>query len=464
MCPIRWLSTISDCAKFQETVDKCRKTLYNGHIEIKEENCMKEKGYKPKRKLTVREQALGTAVCLALYRVLSFVPLPFVEKGYLKAAVESSTSLSFLDALTGGSLGDMSLMALGIGPWITASIVLQLLGAAFPKLAEQGRDADGRRKRKLMTFILSAVLALLEASGLAWRLSREGAVAGGAWHMVLPVLCMVLGTGMLSGMAWLIDERLFGNGTSLILTAGILSSYAGDAAAVGERLSYGRGILSSAVLYILAVFGAAALFGYALFLLSCEKRLPVVYQRQAGKGAKAPGNLPLKMLPGGILPVVFASMMATLPGILAALFHWDAGRLAMFDMGQWLNPGKPWASAGLLLYLALIVAFGQFCQMLYVNPSDVAKQLSDAGGTLPGIRPGKPTAEHIRRQSRRLVLLGGLLLSILAAVPVAVSQASGMSNLSFFGTGVLIVAGALDEAWKEWAAGKQGMTYRKGVF
>lgn len=425
---------------------------------------MKEKGYKPKRKLTVREQALGTAACLALYRALSFVPLPFVEKGYLKAAVEGNTSLSFLDALTGGSLGNMSLMALGIGPWITASIVLQLLGAAFPKLAEQGRDEDGRRKRKLMTSALSGMLALLEASGLAWRLTREGAVTGGIWHMLLPVLCMVLGTGMLSGMAWLIDERLFGNGTSLILTAGILSSYAGDAVSVAERLSYGRGAFASAVLCALAACGTAVLFGYALFLLSCEKRLPVVYQRQAGKGVKAPGNLPLKMLPGGILPVVFASTMATLPGILGALFHWDAGWLAVFDMGQWLDPGKPWASIGLLLYLSLIVAFGQFCQMLYVNPADVAKQLSDAGGTVPGIRPGKPTTEHIRRQSRRLVLLGGMLLSILAAVPVAVSQASGMSNLSFFGTGVLIVAGALDEAWKEWTAGKQGNAYVKGIF
>lgn len=425
---------------------------------------MKEKGYKPKRKLTVREQALGTAACLALYRALSFVPLPFVEKGYLKAAVEGNTSLSFLDALTGGSLGNMSLMALGIGPWITASIVLQLLGAAFPKLAEQGRDEDGRRKRKLMTSALSGMLALLEASGLAWRLTREGAVTGGIWHMLLPVLCMVLGTGMLSGMAWLIDERLFGNGTSLILTAGILSSYAGDAVSVAERLSYGRGAFASAVLCALAACGTAVLFGYALFLLSCEKRLPVVYQRQAGKGVKAPGNLPLKMLPGGILPVVFASTVATLPGILGALFHWDAGWLAVFDMGQWLDPGKPWASIGLLLYLSLIVAFGQFCQMLYVNPADVAKQLSDAGGTVPGIRPGKPTTEHIRRQSRRLVLLGGMLLSILAAVPVAVSQASGMSNLSFFGTGVLIVAGALDEAWKEWTAGKQGNAYVKGIF
>lgn len=425
---------------------------------------MKEKGYKPKRKLTVREQALGTAACLALYRALSFVPLPFVEKGYLKAAVEGNTSLSFLDALTGGSLGDMSLMALGIGPWITASIVLQLLGAAFPKLAEQGRDADGRRKRKLMTFALSGILALMEASGLAWRLSREGAMTGGIWHMILPVLCMVLGTGMLSGMAWLIDERLFGNGTSLILTAGILSSYAGDAVSVAGRLSYGHGAFASAVLCTLAACGAAALFGYALFLLSCEKRLPVVYQRQAGKGVKAPGNLPLKMLPGGILPVVFASTVATLPGILGALFRWDAGWLAVFDMGQWLDPDKPWASAGLLLYLSLIVAFGQFCQMLYVNPADVAKQLSDAGGTVPGIRPGKPTTEHIRRQSRRLVLLGGMLLSILAAVPVAVSQASGMSGLSFLGTGVLIVAGALDEAWKEWTAGKQGNSYAKGIF
>ena len=430
----------------------------------KEEDHMKKIGYKPKRKLAVREQALGTAACLALYRVLSFVPLPFVEKGYLKAAVEGSTSLSFLDALTGGSLGDMSFTALGIGPWITASIVLQLLGAAFPKLAEQGRDADGRRKRKLMTLALSGILALFTASGLAWRLYREGAVTGGAWHMALPVLCMVLGTGILSGMAWLIDEWLFGNGTSLILTAGILSSYAGDAVSVAERLSYGHGAFASAVLCALAACGAAALSGYALFLLSCEKRLPVIYQRQAGKGVKAPGNLPLKMLPGGILPVVFASTVATLPGILGALLRWDAGWLAVFDMGQWLDPGKPWASVGLLLYLALIVAFGQFCQMLYVDPADVAKQLSDAGGTVPGIRPGKPTAEHIRRQSRRLVLLGGLLLSILAAVPVAVSQASGMSNLSFFGTGVLIVAGALDETWKEWTAGKQGNAYVKGIF
>lgn len=434
---------------------------------------MKTKGYKPKKEFTLKQKVIGTLSCLLLYRLLSFVPLPFVNSGYIQAAIGMNGSLGLLNVLSGGSLGNMSLMALGIGPWITASIVLQLIGMAFPKFADLNKEEDGKRTYKLITFGASALFALLEAVGLLRGYGRSGYLSEYTWYTVLiPALLMMVGTGILSLMGWYIDEKLFGNGSSLILTTGILCSYVSDGTTVGIVLSYGKGTAAGVILCMAALVVLFYLFFYTVFISSCEKRIPVVYAGKMGgsDNRKNMNTIPLKLLAGGVVPVIFASSIVTFPALLGSMFGWEAEWLKIFNTSYWLNVRYPWASVGFVLYIVLIIAFGYFCQLMYMNPMELAENLKKNGGTIPGVRPGRATADYITSQMKWLTALGGLFLCVVAAIPMIVSGAFGLGSLSFLGTSILIVVSTIRDTWDAWKTASfsksylvKGMTGR-GIF
>lgn len=415
---------------------------------------MKTKGYKPKKEFTLRQKLAGSALCLLLYRLLSFVPLPFVNRELIKAAVGANGSLGLLNTLSGGNLGNMSLMALGIGPWITASIVLQLLGLAFPKLGDMQKDEDGKKTYRLITFASAVAMALIESAGLMNGYGKLGYLTTYTWWSILVLsLSMTTGTGILSLMGWYMDERLFGSGTSLILTAGILCSYVGDAATAGMVLTADRSIPAGILLCVLAVVLLLLLFAYTVFISSCEKRIPVVYASAAAKGnMKNMSRIPLKLLVGGVVPVIFASTIITFPALIGSVLGSSARWLELFNTNCWLRGGYTWQNIGFVLYVAMIIAFGYFCQMMYVNPYELAENLKKNGATVPGVRPGKPTAQYIITQAKWLTALGGIFLTVIAAIPMAVSGLTGLSSLSFLGTSILIVVGTIMETWDKWSS------------
>lgn len=428
---------------------------------------MKSKGYRPKKELTMKQKLTGTLLCVLLYRLLSFVPLPFADRSYIQAAIGANGSLGLLDILSGGGLGNLSLTALGVGPWITASIVLQLIGAAFPSFAELNKEESGRKTYRLITFTTAASLALAESFGLMYGYGRAGYLSGDAWYTVAaPAFLMAAGTGFLSLMCWYIDERLFGNGTSVILTAGILCSYAGDGAMLVEVLVHGKRALAGAAACAAALAALIGLFAYTVFISSCEKRIHVVYSKKApGAGMKNTNTIPLKLISGGVVPVIFASTIITFPALVGTMAGSDAAWLKVFNTGCWLDGAYPWASLGFVLYIGLIMVFCYFCQVMYVNPVELAENLKKNGGTVPGVRPGKPTADYITGQARWLTALGGIFLCVIAAVPIAVSGAFGVGNLSFLGTSILITVSTIDESWKTWKAANLGNSYsvKKGI-
>lgn len=424
---------------------------------------MKSKGCKTKKEFTMRQKIIGTVLCLLLYRLLSFVPLPFVDGAYIKSMIGMNGSLGLLNVLSGGSLGNMSIMALGIGPWITASIILQLIGIAFPSVADMNKEEDGRRKYKRITFLLAVGCALMESVGIMMGYGRQGMLSDYNWITVLlPSLGMMGGTGLLSLMGWYIDEKLFGNGTSLILTTGILCSYVSDGTILGSVLAYGKQTWLAVILCITALVILLGLFLYTVFISSCEKRLPVVYSKKLASNTnmKNVSNIPLKLISGGVVPVIFASTIITFPALIGSMFGSDADWLKIFNTSCWLNASYPWASIGFILYMALIIAFCYFCQVMYVNPVDLANDLQKKGATIPGVRPGKPTSDYIINQARWLTALGGIFLCIVAAVPMVVSGVLGLTNLSFLGTSILITVSTLDEAWKTWKTSKLSDTYQ----
>lgn len=421
------------------------------------------KGYKPKKEFTLKQKVLGSLLCLLLYRLLSFVPLPFVNPDYIQALIGANGSLGLLNVLSGGSLGNMSLMALGIGPWITASIVLQLIGVAFPSFGDLNKDADGKKTYKRITFIAAVTFAFAESVGLMIGYGRQGFLTEYAWYTVLvPSLLMMLGTGILSLMGWYMDEKLFGNGTSLILTTGILCSYISDGTAVGVVLTNKKSLPVGMLLCILALIALFTLFLYTVFVSSCEKRIPVVYAKQAAGGnMKNTTIIPLKLLSGGVVPVIFASSIVTFPALAASAVGAQAQWLNVFNTNYWLNIHYPWASIGFVLYVVLIIGFSYFCQVMYVNPMELSENLKKSGGTVPGVRPGKPTSDYIISQAKWLTALGGIFLSVIAAVPMLVSSVLGVGNLSFLGTSILIAVSTINETWNTWKMANVSKSYEK---
>lgn len=418
---------------------------------------MKAKGYKPKKQLTMKQKLAGTFLCIIFYRMLSFVPLPFVDSSYIKSMIGTNGSLGLANVLSGGSLGNMSLMALGIGPWITASIILQLIGVAFSSVADMNKDADGKKKYKRITFLLAVILAFTESLGMMAGYGKQGFLSKYTWYTILvPSILMMAGTGILSLMAWYIDERLFGNGTSLILTAGILCSYVNDGTLVGVVLSYGKGAFTGFFICVAALVVLFYLFLYTVFISSCEKRISVTYSKKlAGSGnGKNSGIIPLKMMSGGVVPVIFASTVITFPAVIGSAFNSEAAWLKIFNTSYWLNIHYPWASIGFVIYIVLIIGFSYFCQMMYTNPVELSKKLQKKGAMIPGIRPGKPTTDYIISQAKWLTAMGGISLCIIASIPMIVSGTLGLSNLSFLGTSILITVSTLDESWRTWKTAK----------
>lgn len=426
---------------------------------------MKSKGYRPKKDFSMKQKLIGTGLCLLLYRLLSFVPLPFVDSHYIQDMIGMNGSLGLLDVLSGKSLGNMSLMALGIGPWITASIVLQLIGVAFSSFGTLQKDANGKKTYKILTFVAAVTFAFAESFGLMYGYGRAGYLEPYTWYTVLiPSLMMMSGAGFLSLMGWYIDERLFGNGTSLILTTGIVCSYVGDSVILGEILTHDKRIVLSVLICIIVLIAFILLFTYTVFISSCEKTIPVVYSKKvSGSGnVKSTSSIPLKLISGGVVPVIFASTIITFPALIGIAFGSDAAWLKMFDTNCWLNKSYPWASIGFVIYIGLIIAFGYFCQMMYVNPVELAVNLQKNGGMVPGIRPGKSTSDYIINQAKWLTALGGIFLAIIAAIPIMVSGFIGVSGLSFLGTSILITVSTIDESWKIWKTYKLSGAYHAG--
>lgn len=455
-------------------MDISGKVLYNGSIEKSEggKRRMKSRNYGKRRtlnealkKLTLKQKAAGSLICILVYRLLSFVPLPYVDTEYIRTLIGANGSISLLNVMSGGNLGNMSIMALGVGPWITASIVLQLIGMAFPKFADLNKEESGKKTYKLITFGSSVLFALFEGLGIMLSYGRSGYLTDYTWYTVAaPVFLMMLGSGILSLMGWFIDEKLFGNGTSLILTAGILCSYVSDGTVLTTVLGYGKGTVAVICIALACIMAIFYLFLYTVFISMCEKRIPVQYSGKmpASGSMKNVGNIPVKLVTGGVVPVIFASTIITMPALIGTLVGSDAHWLEIFNTSAWLRADHWWASIGFVLYIILIVAFGYFCQVMYMNPAEIAKNLQKNGGTVPGVRPGKPTADYITRQTKWLTGLGGLFLAVVAAVPIIVSGFAGLSGLSFLGTSLLIVVSTIKETIEKWQS-ENMMNTRTGV-
>jgi preprotein translocase subunit SecY len=401
----------------------------------------------------LRGRLLITLGLLIFIRLGVQIPVPGINREVFKAALAQGGGLNavlgFLDTLAGGGIASVGLFALGIIPYINASIIIQLMTQAIPKLEALQKDEGeaGRRKIAQITRYVALVWGVINSIGLATLLVRLGALAPGVFSVAMVVIALTAGSMFVMWVSELITEKGIGNGASLLIFISIVSSlpkslgqtldYAQSSAEKGDRTIVG-GIVLLFLVFLVMIVGI-------VFVQEGTRRIPIISaRRQVGRRMylERSSYLPLRLNQGGVMPIIFASAVLVIPASLSQFLPPNPTLNTVINA---LAPGK---LAYVILYLALILFFSYFYASLVVNPVEMAQNLKKMGTSIPGIRPGRATSEYIGKVLNRLTFLGAIFLGLVATLPSAVEGATRIQTFQGFGaTSLLILVGvAIDTA------------------
>ena len=393
----------------------------------------------------IRAKMIFTLLMLVVYRIGSNIPVPGINREVLAQvfAGDNMGLFELFNLFSGGSFANFTIFALSITPYITASIIIQLLTVAFPyfeKLAKEGME--GRKKMAQITRYFTAVLAVVQALGLTFGLFQQAVVDKTPFNYVVITLILTAGTCFLMFIGEQIDQNGMGNGISLIIFGGIIARMPSEIASVWTR--YISGSLSIVTLIILVVFGIAVIMG-VIIIQQGTRKIPVQYAKRV-VGRKMYGgqstHIPLKVNQAGVIPIIFSLSLLQFP--LTIMYFFPDTPFYKF-CEKWLSPaGSPGVWVYAVLNVLLIIFFNYFYTAITFNPVEVANNMKANGGFIPGIRPGKATIDYLTKVMSRLSIVGALFLAIIATLPTIISQYTGL-NISFGGTSLLIAVGvALD--------------------
>ena len=408
----------------------------------------------------LRKRLFFTFLMLIVIRFGSQIPSPGVREGVFKELFGSAgDSMNFFDAITGGSLERMSIFALNITPYITSSIIIQLLTIAFPKLEEITRD--GEQGRKFMTKITRYVtvgLSLMESTAMAIGFGRSGYLTSyNAFSVITLVAVLTAGSTILMWLGERITDNGVGNGISIVLIINIISRMPQDLTTLFEQFIKGKrvanGILAGVVIAAIII----AIVVMVVILQGAERRIPVQYSKML-RGRRTYGgqssHIPLKVNTGGVMPVIFAQSLMQTPVIICSFMgvaqgtgFW-AGVLRGLSENNWFNKNNWIYTIGALVYFLLIIAFAYFYTSISFNPLEIADNMKKSGGFIPGIRPGKPTSDYLTAILNKIVLIGALGLSIVSLTPIVLNGLT-TANVSFGGTSIIIVVGVVIETLQQ---------------
>ena len=410
----------------------------------------------------IRKKLLYTFAMLVVIRIGSQLPIPGVETAFFKDffAQQNNDAFGFFNAMTGSSFTNMSVFALSITPYITSSIIMQLLTIAIPKLEEMQRDGeDGRKKIAEYTRYVTVALALIESIAMAIGFGGQGLLSEfNAISVIIAVVTMTAGSALLMWIGERITENGVGNGISIVLLFNIISSLPSDASTLYTRFMSGKSVAVSAVAAIIIVAIVIAIVVFVVVLQDGERRIPVQYSKKM-QGRKMVGgqssNIPLKVNTAGVIPVIFASSIMSFPVVIAQFFgsriNYDSigGHiLLMLNSSNWFKPERPVYSIGMVIYIALIIVFAYFYTSITFNPLELANNMKKSGGFIPGIRPGKPTSDYLNSILNYVVFIGACGLTIVCIIPIMVSGLFNVSRLSFGGTSLIIIVSVVLETIK----------------
>ena len=409
----------------------------------------------------IRKKLLYTLMMLVVIRIGSLLPIPGVDTEYFSTLLSgfNSGDLSYLSAFTGGSFEKMSLFALSITPYITSSIIMQLLTIAIPKLEEMQRDGeDGRKKIAEITRYLTIALALIESIAMAIGFGRGGYLDEfNALNIIMVIFTLTAGSAVLMWIGERITEKGVGNGISIVLTINIISRMPNDIGTLYQQFISGKsvpkGILAAVI--ILAIIVAMVVF--VVMLQDGVRKIPVQYSKKI-QGRKQVGgqstHIPLKVNTSGVIPVIFAQSLLQTPVIIASLLGKGNGTgigskiLKGMSQSNWCNPKEPIYNIGLVIYIVLIIAFAYFYTSITFNPLEIANNMKKAGGFIPGIRPGKPTSDYLNKILNYIVFIGAIGLAFVAFIPIFFNGVFN-ADVSFGGTSIIIIVGVVIETLKQ---------------
>lgn len=410
----------------------------------------------------IRQRIIYTLLMLVVVRIGSQIPMPGVNGDFFSQWLQENigSSFGFFDAITGGSFENMSVFALNITPYITASIIIQLMTIAIPKLEELQRDGEeGRKKMTQITRVLSVILSVGESVALAVGFGRQGYLTEfNAFNIIMATAVLTAGSTILMWIGERITEKGVGNGISIVLTINIISRVPNDLRALWKQFVIGHEI-QYMILYAAIIIGI--ILGVVILVVvlqGAERHIPVQYSRKVFGGRKQVGGsgtfIPLKVNTAGVIPIIFAQSIMMFPEIIARLSgHSDAKGiggwiLKMLSQSNWCDPSKPIFSIGLAVYVLLLIAFAYFYTTITFNPLEIADNMKKSGGFIPGIRPGKPTSDYLQGMLNYIVFIGAIGLSIVAIIPIFF-EGTFNANVSFGGTSLIIIVGVIIETLKQ---------------
>jgi len=385
----------------------------------------------------LRNKIIFTFLIIVLFRILAHIPLPGVDTAGLEALFKDNQVLGMLDLFSGGSVSRFSLVMLGVGPYITASIVIQLLAVAVPQLEQLQKEGEyGKEKLNQYTRYLSVPLAIVESYGFIRLLSSQGILKTGAIaDMALIIVVATAGSVFLMWLGELISERGIGNGLSLLISAGIIAGIPSQIAATSQVVE-NKFLVGGEMLLIVV-----AMIAFIVWVNQAERRVPVSYARRVRSDRSVgviDSYLPIKANAAGVIPIIFATSMLVIPGVIAQFLQTASSQKIQdfaSSMHVFLSNNLYYG----ILFFALVFAFTFFYTSIIFQPKNMAENLQKQGGFIPGIRPGNQTASYLGSVIYKITFAGAFFLSIVAVFPFLMQSFTGIRTLAIGGTGILII-------------------------
>lgn len=416
----------------------------------------------------LRKKLLFVFLMLVVIRFGSNLPIPGVNAQYFSElfnSMSNNDAFGWFNTMTGGSFEQLSIFALSITPYITSSIIIQLLTVAIPALEEMQKDGEeGRKKLTEYTRYVTIGLALIESLAMAIGFGGQGLLIGFAEastgrkiaDIAIAVIAMTAGSALLMWIGEQITDKGVGNGISLVLLFNILSSVPSDFQTLYIRFISGKNVATMVVAAIIIVAAIIGLVVFTIILNDAQRTIPLQYSRRVqGRGLVGgqSSNIPLKVNTASVMPVIFASSLMTMPVVVGQIIKVDystiPGQILMaLNSGSWCNPDRPIYSIGLVIYILLLYFFAYFYTSISFNPLEIANNMKKNGGFIPGIRPGKPTVEYLTKILNYIIFVGACGLVLIQLVPIIFNGWLGAS-VSFGGTSLIIIVSVILETLKQ---------------
>lgn len=409
----------------------------------------------------LRKKLLFTTLILIVVRFGSQLPIPEIDSAQISAYLKSTLgdSFSLLNSFTGGSFMQMSVFALSVTPYITSSIIMQLMTIVIPALEEMQKDGeDGRKRMAKITRYVTVVLAIIEGAGLAIGFANQGALGTDytTFTIVTMIIALTAGAVLVMWLGERITESGIGNGISIILLVNIVSGMPGDFTSLYNQFMKGKQIGPALIAGCVIVGVVLAVVVFVIVLSDAERHIPVQYSKKM-QGRKLVGGqqskIPLKVNTAGVIPIIFASSIMQVPIMLQNVLKYENNgfigkALTSLNSSTWFDASHPKRSIGLLIYIVLVVLFAYFYTSITFNPLEISNNMKKQGGFIPGIRPGKPTVDYLNKILKYIIFIGAAGLTIVAVVPFFFNGVFGAS-VSFGGTSIIIVVGVILETIKQ---------------